>query len=171
MKTKINIVIALGAVLALMSTLYGLGVGMSSTDSLENEEVARYEHRKQYSSLTTPAEKAYYAVGMSQMTMNKYLDGKDQKSLAIFYRIASQPLDTYYYWGMSTTFGFSKEVPWLSVPVNEDYYLAGFAQTVEKKILLPKLSGKEGQEYLMNFSTAPKTVENDSIEVEVVEVQ
>lgn len=171
MKTKIVIAIALGAILAVISTLYGLGVGMSPTYSLANEEATRYEHRKQYTSLESTAEKAYYAVGMTHMTMNKFLDGKSKDDLAIFYCITSQPSDAYYYWGASSSFGFSKEMPGLNVPVNEKYFLAGYAQTIEKKILMPKLSGKEGQEYLMNFTAAPKAVDNDSIEEEVVEVQ
>ncbi len=157
MKSKIIAIIILGSICLVLSLLYSFGIGMSSNRSLTEEEAIRYENRKQYTSLTIPAEKASYALGMSQMTLNKYLDGKDKKSLATIYSVVSKPADSYYYWGQSISYSILNNATMMKEPLDPECFIAGFIQTIKKNVLVPELSGKKGSDYIMSKYSASNT--------------
>lgn len=153
MKNQIRIIICLAVLLTVISSLFAMGVGKSSEESLEQEELNAYHSRKKYNTLSSPSEKASYATGMNLSL--RTIDGNDVKSLATVYNIISHPETASYYSGYHKT-RLSQYTPTNLIGAgneslfNADYFIAGYAQTMEDKVRIKDLSGAKGIGYLSN---------------------
>lgn len=152
---KTKIIICLSGILLFMSILFACGVGLSTSDSLMEEELEAYNNRVEYTELTTASQKAAYAVGMGRMSVSKFLDSKNFDYLAPYYCMVSNRDKIYYYWGQTIiplspfvlrNWGLESDIK-----LDEEAFMAGYTQTMEKKVLIPELSGIKGQQYVNNI--------------------
>lgn len=167
MKRKINLIIILSILLICLTTLLCVGVGTSSKNTLAEDEMAAYNNRKTYSALTTQNQKASYVVGMSFRYLASGLADKDEEFFAKLYSISSNPESPYYYSGQlntpSTPLNLKDWGANVDMRLNEDCFVAGYAQTMEDKVLNPELSGDKGLNYLQKISSELSTIDTETI--------
>lgn len=167
MKKKTNIIIGLGISLIVISILFVCGVGKSSRGDLTEEELSAFKNRKEFTSLSNPAEKASYAVGMSQFAYVKYLDGKNDEFLAPYYYVIANPRYYHYYGGQLNIPGaplnFKTWRPEVDYPLNEESFIAGFAQRMENNALVSGLTGDKGKEYIDRVVLGKQEGEEEAI--------
>lgn len=158
MKIRFFIISVLVVLLAILSILC-LG-RTKSVDPLVAEEMALYHNRKEVTSLSTPAEKAAYSLGMAHSLSNLQFDNRSEQYLATFYNIVANPENQYYYNGLRNTpltpLNLNLWIPNADIPLNVESFVAGYAQTMEKKILIPELTGEAGQLYLNSATSKYK---------------
>lgn len=177
---KTKIIICLSGILLIMSLLFACGVGLSTSDSLMEEELEAYNNRVEYTELTTASQKAAYAVGMGRMSASKFLDGKNSDYLAPYYCMVSDRDKIYYYYGHLyipiTPFVLRNWGMESDIKIDEEAFMSGYTQTMENKVLIPELSGIKGQQYVNNIVVKQIPHEEiteivDTVVVEEVEIE
>ncbi len=142
MKLRIIIIAGLCILLAILSILCINGT--QTKDPLIAEELAAYHNRKEYTSLSTPAEKVAYSLGSIHFSLD--FDNRSEQYLATFYNIVSK-LENQYYYRVLLNIPFAPLnlnlwIPNTAVPLDVESFMAGYSQPTEKKILTPYLAGE-----------------------------
>lgn len=174
MKNKIKIIIGLCGLLCGLVLLLSFGVGRSYSSSLEQDEKEAYENRKEVKELSSKAQKASYAAGLTNPCFIIH-NNVEKQSLPLFYTVITKPENIFYYWGQGVAGNiqdlWQNQSNTRNLHLNAEAFVAGLSQTSEKKIKVPALSGNAGSEYLYQ-SSAPFSGANgvNGQETEIVEV-